>query len=41
MPAPAAKRLKKVFNGTESGTEISQHGPQKTAKPIEMTGIKW
>ena len=29
------------FNGTESGTEFSPRGSQKTAKPIEMTGIKW
>lgn len=29
------------FSGTESGTEISRRGPQKTAKPIEMTGIRW
>jgi hypothetical protein len=29
------------FNGTESGTEISQRGSQKTAKPFEMTGIRW
>jgi hypothetical protein len=25
------------FNGTESGTELSPGGPQKAAKPIEMT----
>ena len=24
------------FSGTENGTEFSQGGPQKTAKPIEM-----
>ena len=28
----------KSFNGTESGTEISQRGSRETAKPIEMTG---
>jgi hypothetical protein len=31
----------KSFSGTESGTEISQRGSRETAKPIEMTGIKW
>lgn len=25
-----------TFSGTENGTEFSQGGPQKTAKPIEM-----
>jgi hypothetical protein len=29
------------FNGTESGAESYQRGSLETAKPIEITGIKW